>query len=169
MTKRKISPIENGRIRLRLIEESDLPMTLAWRSQDRIRKWFLHSEIVSSEQHEEWFSQYSQRDDDYLFIIEEIRDLKKPVGQISIYKIDWEGKRAEFGRLMIGEKEARGKGIAREATGLILNFAFENLGLDEVELVVKKDNKPAVTIYRDFGFNEIHESSGLKKMVKVKN
>jgi len=168
ITKRILPPIEKGRIRLRLLELSDLSMTLSWRNQDRIRKWFIHSEVISPKQHREWFEQYLQRDNDYVFIFEEIYSLQKPVGQISIYNINWKERQAEYGRLLIGEAEARGKGIAKEANHLLLDLAFTTLELDRVELEVFSDNGPAIAIYRACGFQEVYESNGLKKMVRVK-
>ena len=54
MPKRIIAPLVNGRVRLRLLEEADLPMTLAWRNQDHIRKWFFHSDVITPEQHRRW-------------------------------------------------------------------------------------------------------------------
>jgi RimJ/RimL family protein N-acetyltransferase len=165
MLKHPFSPIEKGRIRLCLLRESDLPMTLKWRNQDHIRKWFVHSGVLTPEQHREWFRGYLQRDNDYLFIIEEILDLKKAVGQISLYNIDWARKQGEYGRLMIGEAAAQGRGLAKETTGLLLHYAFKELGLNRVDLEVFKDNEPALSIYRAYGFKEIFEEAGLKKFI----
>jgi RimJ/RimL family protein N-acetyltransferase len=165
MSKPVIPPLGKGRIQVRLLEENDLPMTLRWRNQDHIRKWFIHPEILSLEQHQAWFRGYLQRDNDYVFIIEETRDFKKPVGQVSLYNIDWEGRLAEFGRLMIGEAQAQGKGLAKEASRLLLVYAFKRLGLTRVVLEVFENNEPALAIYRDCGFREVSEGSGLKKFV----
>jgi RimJ/RimL family protein N-acetyltransferase len=164
MAKRFLSPIEKHRIRLRLLEESDLPMTLGWRNQDHIRKWFIQSEIILPEQHQEWFRQYLERDNDYVFIIEETQRFRRAVGQISLYKINWEKRQGEFGRLMIGEADARASGIAKEATYLLLRYAFRTLGLNKIELDVMSDNEPAIAIYRSYGFVEVLDSNGLKKM-----
>ena len=71
MQKRHIPPLQAGRVRLRLLEEQDLPRTLAWRNQDHIRRWFFSSERLTPEQHAAWFARYRQRDDDFVFIIEE--------------------------------------------------------------------------------------------------
>jgi diamine N-acetyltransferase len=165
MLKHPFSPMEKGRIRLCLLRESDLPMTLKWRNQDHIRKWFVHSGVLTPEQHREWFQGYSQRENDYLFIIEEIMDLKKPVGQISLYNIDWGRKQGEYGRLMIGEPSAQGKGLAKEATGLLLHYAFGELDLKGVYLEVFEKNEPALSIYRAYGFQEIFQKGNLKKLV----
>src|SRR6187549_2663337 len=98
MPKRTITPLENGRVRLRLLEESDLPATLAWRNQDHIRKWFFHSDVIAPDQHRAWWDRYLQKDDDFVFVIEETESLKRPVGQVALYNIDWENGTAEYGR-----------------------------------------------------------------------
>lgn len=167
MAKRQLDPLVGQRVRLRLLEEADLPMTLAWRNQEHIRVWFVHADPLTWEQHKNWCTQYFQRDNDFIFIIEETRDLHKPVGQISLYNIEWDQGRAEYGRLLIGEPEAAGKGVAKEATHVLLDYAFGPLGLAEITLEVFSTNLPAMAIYRACGFLEVGESGGLKKMVKV--
>ena len=167
MTKRQLGPLVGQRVRLRLLEEADLPVTLAWRNQDHIRTWFVHADLLTWEQHQNWSTQYFQRDNDFIFVIEETRDLHKPVGQISLYNIEWDQRRAEYGRLLIGEPEAVGKGVAKEATNVLLDFAFGQLGLAEVALEVFSTNLAAIAIYRAYGFCEVGESGGLKRMVKV--
>src|SRR5438876_3293579 len=137
MTKRHIEPLARGRVRLRLLDDSDLPMTLVWRNQDRVREWFINSEVIAPEDHRRWFERYITRDDDFVFIIEETQHLLTPIGQLSIYKTDFIQRRAEFGRLMIGEPNALGKGLAKEATLLACELAFTVLGLEELEAYIK--------------------------------
>ena len=145
--KRRIRPLQTPRGRLRLLEERDLPQTLAWRNQDHVRRWFFNSERLSPEQHAGWFARYRQRDDDFVFIIEEAGDQWRPVGQVAIYDVDWLSGTAEFGRLMIGEPDATGRGLAREATDAVVTMAFEQLGLREVHLEVMPGNVRAVKVY----------------------
>src|SRR5215831_3487205 len=104
--KRHIAPLETHGVRLRLLEERDLALTRAWRNQDEIRRWFLTSDPITAEQHQEWFRRYLERDDDFVFVIEETEVLRCAVGQASVYHVDWSKGRAEFGRLMIGEEQA---------------------------------------------------------------
>jgi RimJ/RimL family protein N-acetyltransferase len=164
LAKRSIAPIEGRRIWLRLLEEADLPLTLAWRNQDRIRRWFLQPDVIMWEQHRAWFEQYRKRDDDFVFIIEEIESLRRPVGQVALYHIDWTARRAEFGRLLIGEDGVRGKGLAKEATALILDYGQKHLGLDKFTLEVFKDNAPAAAIYRSAGFVTVSEQDNVITM-----
>jgi RimJ/RimL family protein N-acetyltransferase len=152
MPKRPIAPLENGRIRLRLLEESDLPMTLAWRNQDHIRTWFFHSDVITPEQHRRWFDAYRGRDDDFVFVIEETEELRRPVGQVALYNIDWETGTAEYGRLMIGDPGARGLGLARLATVRLVDEALGPWQLRDVHLEVKPANEAALAVYRATGF-----------------
>lgn len=154
MAKRYIAPLVGGRVRLRLLDEADLPMTLAWRNQDHIRKWFFYSHVITPDQHRRWFEQYRHRDDDFVFVIEEHDTLMRPVGQVSLYNIDWAGRRGEFGRLLIGDPAAAGLGIAAAATRLLVDEALSAWGLAEVGLEVLQSNAPALAIYRRYGFIE---------------
>jgi RimJ/RimL family protein N-acetyltransferase len=159
--KRSLGPLVNGPVRLRLLEEADLPMTLAWRNRDDIRKWFLTPGVTSPEGHRAWFTQYQQRDDDFMFVIEETDTLKRPIGQVALYGIDWARGYAKFGRLMIGDDAARGRGLATKATQAVMREALEGLGLREVELEVRQENLPAIAIYRGYGFRETSTRDGV--------
>jgi diamine N-acetyltransferase len=162
--KRDLAPVEDDLIRLRLLAEGDLPTTLMWRNQDHIRCWFIHSAMVTIEQHQVWFEGYRVRDDDYVFIIEERERSYQPVGQISLYQIDWQARRAEFGRLMIGDPAARGRGLAKAATTLLLGVAFDQFGLDEVRLEVFGHNSAAISVYLSCGFQPCGQRDNLVLM-----
>jgi RimJ/RimL family protein N-acetyltransferase len=164
MTKRFISPVENEKVALRLLEENDLPLTLSWRNQENIRRWFFTTDIVSFENHLAWFKRYRELDTDFVFIILSKELNLKPVGQISLYSINWQTRIGEYGRLMIGEAEARGKGLARSASLLLLQVGFEILGLREIVLEVKQDNLPAIAVYRSVGFQQSAFENGVLKM-----
>jgi diamine N-acetyltransferase len=49
---------------------------------------------------------------------------------------------------------ARGKGLAEEASRLLLRFAFGTLGLHRVFLQVNVTNQSAISLYRRLGFVE---------------
>ncbi len=164
MTKRDIVVRQDERVRLRLLTPDDLPLTLAWRNQDAIRQWFFHSAIITPAQHAAWFEQYQGRDDDFVFIIEALQAGGAPVGQVALYHVDWAGRRAEFGRLMIGEPSASGKGLGRAAAQLALHIAFEDLALDEVYLEVFAANTAAIAVYEKVGFQLVAQDEQVWKM-----
>ena len=164
MPKRTITPLVNGRVRLRLLEEADLPATLAWRNQDHIRKWFFHADVITPEQHRRWFDAYLGRDDDFVFVIEETEELRRPVGQVALYNIDWAAGTGEFGRLMIGDTEAQGHGLARLATARLVDEALVAWGLTSVHLEVRAANESALAVYRATGFAVVGSDADVVRM-----
>ena len=157
-----------GGCRIRLLEESDIERLRCWRNKGHIRKCFVHSEPVGRDQQRAWWDSYRQRADDYVFVIEDVTEGSCAVGAVSLYHIDIEQHRAEYGRLMIGKSAARGKGLARMATELVIEFAFDHLGLGEVYLEVFSDNEPAIELYRSCGFEETGRKDRLLYMRKLR-
>ncbi len=161
MLKRDLAPVEGERVVLRLLEEADLPLTLSWRNQDHIRTWFLRTDVILEKDHYAWFERYRDLDNDFIFVIL-AKDLNHiPVGQISLYDINWNTGSAEYGRLMIGDPLAKGKGYAKEATRFLLEYGFMQMGLKEIHLEVKEENEPAIAVYKTAGFFEIARKNGL--------
>lgn len=166
MSKRAFPPLQSDRVRLRLLEPADLPLTLAWRNRDEIRRWFFTSDVLTPEGHRAWFDGYVARDDDFVFVIEERAEVNRPVGQVALYHVDWQTGRAEFGRLMIGEPDAAHRGLAREATTLLVNHALTDLGLREVYLMLRADNASALAVYRACGFETTSQDGDTLTMTK---
>lgn len=165
MFKREINPIQGQRIILRLLRDGDLPLTLRWRNKDRIRSCFVVSRRLVEGEHAAWYRDYMARDDRFSFIILDKSSFNRPVGQVGIYNIDWKGKFAEFGWLMIGEDDALGKGFAKEAMELLLRYSLEEFKLEQVNLKVMKQNTPAINLYVRQGFDTVAEDTDLLFMV----
>jgi len=147
-------------VRLRGLEERDLPHTLAWRNDDRSLRWFKNSTPLEFAPHCAWFHKYLADDGaGCMFFIEELDG--SPVGQSSIYNL--EGVRAEVGRFL-SSPELRGRGLFREALVLTLWAAFELAKLDEVHLEVIANNERAIRLYESVGFVSQGESDGLVRM-----
>lgn len=72
------------------------------------------------------------------------------LGTISLKGIDLENRNAEYAICL--RKCAMGKGIAYEATGFVLEYAFSSLGLHRIYLNVLSDNKRAIHLYERCGF-----------------
>lgn len=146
--KRPIHPVNHKFIQLRLLKEEDLRTTLDWRNNEEIRKWFKTVKIITSEEHRNWFHSYQSKDNDFVFIME-IDD--KPIGQASIYNIDYKEKSAEIGRFII-KPEEQGKGYFKECIKAIFIICTEQLNLINLRLEVLKNNTRALSTYVNFGF-----------------
>jgi len=80
-----------------------------------------------------------------------LRDSKTHIGNIKIDPIDEVNKSGEYG-ILIGDKNAWGKGFAFEASKTIIDFCFNSLKLSQITLGVKKKNLSAIKLYNKLGF-----------------
>ena len=74
------------------------------------------------------------------------------IGHISLGKIDRRNKSARVGKVLIGDKNARGKGIGQQMIKEVLNIAFAELHLHRVSLGVFDFNISAIACYEKAGF-----------------
>jgi diamine N-acetyltransferase len=146
-----------------LIEASDLEATLAWRNRDDARIWFKNPISLSLEQHQAWFRSYQDKDDDFLFIVEVNG---RPVGQVSVYGIQWAAGYAEVGRFLVAP-EAAARGYITHACGALLRLSRRILGLRSVFLEVFETNERAIKLYQRNGFAEECRYNGLIRMVRA--
>ncbi|MBV9508059.1 MAG: GNAT family N-acetyltransferase [Acidobacteriia bacterium] len=158
--KRAIQPFGNSVVRLRLLSESDLDMTMAWRNRDDVRIWFKNSQVITHDQNRAWYARYSERDDDFTFIVEA---QGQPVGLAAVYGIDPANATAEVGRFMLAAK-ARGRGYFELACRQLLRFCAETLHLKSVFLEVKEENERAIRVYARNGFREVANAGGFLRM-----
>ncbi len=75
----------------------------------------------------------------------------KHIGNIKLEPIEFQEKRAVIG-VLIGNKNYWGRGAATEAVKLAKEYAFGELGLNELSLGVFPDNKAAIKVYEKNGF-----------------
>jgi RimJ/RimL family protein N-acetyltransferase len=154
-----LEPFEAARVSLRLLTYVDLPLTMAWRNKARCRSAFRDDRALTRTGHLAWFRAYLDRENDHVFVIEE-KTSRKPIGQISLYRIDRDAGEAELGRLMIGEEWALRKGYATEAALLVVGAAWGAFNLRRLRLEVKGENAAALALYRKAGFVECARTEG---------
>ncbi|MBU3176827.1 GNAT family N-acetyltransferase [Clostridium estertheticum] len=74
------------------------------------------------------------------------------VGHIQLLGIDRVNMSARVGRVLVGDKKYRGKGIGLEMVNAILDIAFNKLNLHRVDLGVFDFNESAIACYKKAGF-----------------
>ncbi|WP_087975132.1 GNAT family N-acetyltransferase [Oceanobacillus rekensis] len=74
------------------------------------------------------------------------------IGHISLGKIDRKNKSARVGKVLVGNKNVRGKGIGEQMIKEILTIAFDELYLHRISLGVYDFNTPAISCYEKLGF-----------------
>lgn len=159
--------IQTERLRLRQLELSDLELVLLWRNDPEIRRWFFNGTPITWEQHRNWYARYLENETDIAFIADDVTGLYEPVGIAALYQIDAERGRAEFGRLMVGNARAKGKGYGLEVVNAICGFGFRQLGLNEIDLGVFEQNAAAIKIYEKAGFQTVGALSSEQGPVRI--
>lgn len=142
--------LENENIILHPISRDDTKDVVRWRNQDFVRQRFIYQENFTIESHTEWLETKVQTGKVVQFIIEYKKDHKK-VGSVYLRDIDRINRKAEFG-IFIGEKEYLEKGIGSETAKLVLDYAFNTMGINKVFLRVLADNERAARSYEKAGF-----------------
>ena len=140
-------------IKLRPVEESDLTLLVEWRNNPAIWASFFNKFPLSHTGQRGWYKAVSE-DRSRLFLMIQALDSKEAIGTIGFDRIDPVNQVAEYGNALIALERFKGKGLAREATMLLLEYGFARLNLNRIFLHVLVDNEPATRLYRRCGFRE---------------
>ena len=147
-----ISENKGIEVSIRPININDTDNIVKWRNSDDVRFNLYSQDLISPEQHKNYFKNFIETGRCIQFIIEMHHDdIIEDVGTIFLKDIDRNSKKAEFG-IFIGEASARGNGVAKKATIKILNFAFFEEQFNKVYLTLFADNIPAFRTYLSTGF-----------------
>jgi len=154
--------IDGKLVNLRLIRKDDLKHIQQWIND-------LEVQYYSQENYPVYFNAalvkkiYSEGINRrrYIFMIEDKNG--EVVGELWLYPIDLSRKVAEL-VIIIGKKDARGKGYGKDAINTIKEYAFKTLGLNSIYLKVFAFNIRAIKCYKACGFNVVGRNS--KKVVR---
>jgi RimJ/RimL family protein N-acetyltransferase len=132
-----------------------VPENLAW-----FRRWYADPEIARLARYQEapmrpdeierFFASRVVGPDALSMAIHE-RDGDRLIGTCAFSQLDGDNGSALY-HITIGEKDAWGRGYGTEATQLMLDHAFDVLGLHRVALYVFEFNERAIRAYRRCGF-----------------
>jgi RimJ/RimL family protein N-acetyltransferase len=135
-------------------DEASLPLVRAWINDEEVRRGTGTEGPVSDWEHRRWYASVMGDPSQRIFLIAQgMSNEVNPVGAIGLRGINWRSRHAEYW-IYLGDRLARGKGLADETSKLLLRFAFCTLGLHRVFLQVNVTNQPAIHLYRRLGFVE---------------
>lgn len=137
-------------ITIRKFEEKDISNKVKW-INDSENNQYLHYDLPLNEENTRtWFLKNQSRADRYDAVIEYQGVAVGVIGLLSIAD-----KKAEY-YITMGEKQYKGKGIAKQATLLLLGYGFDVLGLDEIYLYTEVDNISAQKLFEKCGFKKCY-------------
>lgn len=122
--------LRGEQIYLRPITADDTELAVRWRNQPSVVANFLYRKPITPKDHENWLANKVFKGLVHQFIVCRNED-DKPLGSAYLQNFDEESRRAEWG-IYLGEEQTYGKGVGTEAGHLILDYAFNTLGLHKV-------------------------------------
>lgn len=135
-------------ITIRKFERTDIPKKVEW-INNSANNQFLHYDIpISVEGTERWFDSHKGENTRYDAVIEADG---VPVGTIGLLSVNRKDSKAEY-YIAMGKTSYKGKGVAREASRLILQYGFEVLGLNRIYLFTEVENIAAQKLFERVGF-----------------
>lgn len=144
-------------VKLRRLEIEDAAAILEQWNNFELRQYFpnpfpkTHKEIQEfiSSRNEGFAGRYI-----FTFGIED-KEIGTLVGFIDISNINWISGTGMIDNLAIFDKNNRRKGYGKDAMLVLLDFAFNILGLHNIYLFVYKFNQYAIRFYEKFGFQMV--------------
>ena len=145
--------MESERLFLTEITENDAEIIVKWRSDYETYRYFLSPHKLTLGEHLNWFNiSYLKNDSrtDY------IASLKSTGEKIGVFGIILSGDTVEVNYLL--GKDFRGKGYAREAVELLIDFTKAKFGSKTAIAEVHRNNLPSIALAKRLGFKEAKQN-----------
>jgi diamine N-acetyltransferase len=78
---------------------------------------------------------------------------KKPIGTIDLFDANFKHRRAGIG-ILIADKNERGKGYAKQAVELLIEYAKRILDMHQLYCSVEIDNRESLALFNSLGFRK---------------
>ena len=154
MEKRK--PVQTSligkRVYLRPFSKDDLPYIQKWSNDAEIRK--LTGEVAPMSRTEaEKFCKELRADKERVWFVIVLKKGNRVIGEAGLLRM-FKPWRCTDMTIIIGEKDAWGKGYGTEAGRLILEFAFKQLRFHRISVGVVGLNQRAIRFWESLGFKK---------------
>lgn len=153
-------------IYLRALMPEDAAIACHWRNNPKIWAYTKRTvdHMVTKEMEREWIVKVNAVTQDKRFAIC-LQESQQYIGNIQLVGI--KNREAHF-HIFIGEECCWGKGIAQQATTLLLDYAFTELEMKTILLDVHQDNHAGMAIYQKTGFKIIGQKGLFVNMILTK-
>ena len=148
-------------VEIRPLEIKDAYTSVRWRNDPEVFKYTgnTYDHEITLQDELSWIKRVYQKGDEYRCAI--LAD-GQYVGNIYLTGIN---NGTAVYHIFLGEKNVWGKGVAKQASWLILKQAFDDLGLESVELHVRLKNERAMKLYQKLGFREVSRDGEWMHMI----
>ena len=137
-------------LKIREHTKKDMPLRVKWLNNPKVNKLIGDEpgKRTNLQKQKEWFKNYEKDKTKKFFTI---CDDETPIGIVGLSNISKNNRNADL-FIAIGEDAYRGQGFGKKALNWIVDFAFEKLKLNKINLGVFEENKTAINLYKSFGF-----------------
>jgi RimJ/RimL family protein N-acetyltransferase len=149
----------HSRIMLCVPYQKDARLLMQWINDPETRQYLMRYAPVMLAGEEKWLQEMGVRtaslhpvENAMLLIVEKTNH--KRIGTIGLHHIDWKNRNATTGTL-IGNKDYLGRGFGTDAKMLMLNWAFNELGLNKVLSRVIAFNERSLAYGKKCGYQEV--------------
>ena len=143
--------LKGENIRMRALEPSDLELLYEWENDSSI--WKVSQTITPYSKH--ILSKFLENAHLDIFTTKQLRLMivkdGLSIGTVELFDYDPVNSRAGLGILIAQESERR-KGYAKEALGLIIEYAFKHLKINQLYCNISSSNKISLNLFSSLDF-----------------
>lgn len=134
-------------------------LVLGWRNHEDVRKWMLHSSIISEAEHRTFINRLKEDSTKQYFVIQ---IHKQPIGVIDFYQMEPGTNSCYYGYFLKPESIGSSLGILLEF--IAAEYALIQMGLKHLIAETLPSNTRAMRLHRQFGFQDgTINASGLQE------
>ena len=158
--------LKGKRVRLVPLDRKHIELFLKWFNDPEITQYLTMYKPMTRDMEEEWFGNLKNREDAVFFSIKIIdeEDPDKIIGNCAIQNIECRNRACTCG-ITIGEKNYQNLGYGNEAMELLVDYGYNTLNMNRIELYVYEFNSHAFKTYQKVGFIE----EGRKRQARYHN
>jgi UDP-4-amino-4,6-dideoxy-N-acetyl-beta-L-altrosamine N-acetyltransferase len=149
---------------LELMSEKDLALVHEWRNSERVRRYMIHRDYISIDNHTKWFNNLNVDNNKYYIYSVD----KERVGMVNLKNIDYKSRTAEAG-MYCGNHSYVGHMINVLAPIRLYSYAFNTLLLETIYAQILAGNEVARKLNRKIGFEELRVQEDIVTIALDKN
>jgi RimJ/RimL family protein N-acetyltransferase len=134
----------------RAIEKEDAAAIVAWRNDPESWRTLGKMNPLNRIREEEYIDALYKPGGDIVLGVS-LFDGDRFIGMCGLHRIDAIARSANFG-ILIGGEQDRGHGFGIETTRLMVQYGFEELNLNRIELCVFGEHERGIHVYTQAGF-----------------
>ena len=140
-------------LKLTPLEDGDVDSLYVWQNEPSIRDLTMGFRFpVQKDAVREWLKNLRERNGKSSVAFA-VRHKEELVGVLQLHSIDQYQRKAQLG-VYIGDENKRGAGIGYMSCCLMIDYAFNGLGLRRIGLEVVSINSAAIQLYESLGFKK---------------